>query len=180
MDAVISLLDAEHTRIVKSLWRELDMRFGVRAISVTPFAHFSYQIADGYAIDRVEEALRSVARSVPRFTVRTTGLGIFTGETPVLHVPVVKSPTLCRLHRRIWDALDTAGSDVSPLYSPDHWMPHITLGHGDLDTENLPAIMALLAGRNFTWEVVIDNLALIYRVGGVRGLHSRYPLLPAA
>ena len=179
MDAVISLLDAEHTRLVKSIWQELDVRFGVRAISVTPFAHFSYQIADGYAIPRVEEALANVARSVPRFSVRTTGLGMFTGETPVLYVPVVKSPALTRLHRKIWEALDTAGSDISPLYSPEHWMPHITLGHGDLDASNIPAIMALMAGRNFSWEIAIDNLALIYRVGGVRGLHSRYPLLPA-
>jgi hypothetical protein len=179
MDGVISLLDAEHTRIVKSLWRELDVCFGVRAIAVTPFAHISYQIADGYAIDRVEEALRSVSRSLRRFTILTSGLGLFTGEVPVLYVPVVKSPALAELHERIWEALDTAGSDVSPLYSPDHWMPHITLAHGDLDATNLPAIIEMLSERNFTWEIAIDNLALIYRVGGVRGLHSRYPLLPA-
>jgi hypothetical protein len=58
-------------------------------------------------------------------------------------------------------------------------MPHITLAHGDLDATNLPAIVEMLTERNFTWEIAIDNLALIYRVGGVRGLHSRYPLLPA-
>jgi len=176
MDAVISLLDEKHTRIIEGIWKELESRFGVSGAAVTPYAHFSYQIADCYAQEKVERALRRVAVTTSTFTVRTAGIGIFTGADPVLFVPVVKSPGLARLHEHLWNELSGAGSNVPAKYAPDAWVPHITLGHGDIDRSNLPGIVEYLAERRFDWEISIDNLALIYRVGGEQGMHVRYPL----
>jgi 2'-5' RNA ligase len=61
-------------------------------------------------------------------------------------------------------------------YSPAQWMPHITIGFGDITSENLPGIMHWLSERDFTWEFTVDNLAIIYDTESKQELHSRYEI----
>src|SRR5437764_1394983 len=111
MDGVGSFLDDTHYRLVEDLWAELEQRFGVRGVYVTPYPHFSYHVADHYDLTVLEPTLRRIAQGAPPFVVRTTGLGIFTGSSPVLYVPVVRDPVLTEFQRRLWQAVEPAGVD---------------------------------------------------------------------
>ncbi|HZT38195.1 MAG TPA: 2'-5' RNA ligase family protein, partial [Bryobacteraceae bacterium] len=101
MQATVSLLDARHSKIVKDLWAELNDRFGVRGIYVTPFPHMSYHVADSYDLQSFQPALAAIAADAHPIQIHTSGLGVFTGGRPILYVPVVRSPELTELHRRI-------------------------------------------------------------------------------
>jgi hypothetical protein len=174
VDGVVSLLDTQHTRMVESLWVELENEFGLSSRYAPRIAHFSYQIAEGYDIKRLGAALEQFAPEQRPFCVRTSGLALFTGASPVLYIPVVRSTELTQLHAALWQAVEGVGAGVSHYYYPDHWMPHITLAQGDLDNVNLPEIIRRLSGRNFTWEMVVNNVAFIAHTGDDFRLKFRF------
>jgi 2'-5' RNA ligase len=94
---------------------------------------------------------------------------MFTGPHPVLYIPVVRSPELTQFHAALWQEISRTASGIEDYYHPAHWVPHITIGIGDIakksprpPKDNLSQIVRLLAERNFYWEMTIDNIALIY------------------
>jgi 2'-5' RNA ligase len=173
MQGVISLLDEQHDTLVRELWAELAGRFGLGAY-VTPIPHFSYQIAAQYDSALLAGILERAASRAAPFHVQTTGLGIFTGVSPVLYIPVVRSLELSQLHQRLWGELaGAAGQQISDLYHPDQWMPHITIGIGDLDKARLAEVILLLSERSFNWTITINNLAFAEDTGTEQLLHAR-------
>jgi 2'-5' RNA ligase len=172
MHGIVSLLDEPHTRRVEALWAELKEEFGAQKVFVTPFPHFSYQVAKAYDLEQLSRLMEQIVCDLAPFRVRTTGLGLFTHPSPVLYLPVVRSPKLSELHSEVFRAGSRAGSGVQSYYAPDRWMPHVTLGHGDLNAENLARILPAFHRRDFNWDIVIDNLALIYDTGARQELRG--------
>jgi hypothetical protein len=174
MYAVVSLLDEPLSHQVTALWAELRDRCGVTGIYATPFPHFSYHVAPAYDLEQLEAALSRLARNSAPFRVGTAGLGIFLEREPVVYVPVVKSPALTRLHLRVWPRVEPAATGGLGYYHPDRWVPHITLGHGDIALANLPDVIRTLSSHPLVWAVEVNNLAVIS--GGQSGpaVHMRF------
>jgi 2'-5' RNA ligase len=162
MQAVISALDEDHAQQVVTLWADLKCEFGICATSErVPFPHFTYQGAVSYDEARLRAALEQMAYETDPFEVETDGIGIFTGPSPVLYLPVVRSPVLANIHQHLWRALETVGVGIAPAYGPWHWIPHITLAQGDIMPAYLPAALQLLSTRTFSWHISITNLTVI-------------------
>jgi 2'-5' RNA ligase len=144
---------------------------------MTPFPHFSWYIAERYNFDQLEEKLALIARETAPFNIRTAGLGMFTGENPVVYINIVKDSQLLELHQHIWLETQSMGSGISPLYAPDQWMPHITLANRDVTDDNLPCIFSTLGGRAFTWQIRVDHFALGYQENDAPGgITKTFPL----
>jgi 2'-5' RNA ligase len=170
MNAIVSLLDDERDQTVRNLWTELEGDFGVTPQYVHPFTHFSFHVADDYDVDELRPALEHLLKEHGPFTVSTGGLGIFTGQRPVLFVPVVRNPELDALHSAIWSRC-TAEFGVSlPYYAPDSWIPHITLAQGPSAADHFPDVVRAMTRREFAWRLIVDNLAVIEDGGEDRGL----------
>lgn len=174
MQGVVTLLDEAHNNQVEELWTVLQRDFGTRAVYVTPFPHFSYQVAERYDVDRLREALQRIAGKAVAFTVHTNGLGVFTGPSPILYIPVVRSPLLARFQEALWSGVAPIAEGVSPLYQPDRWQPHITLAHADLTADTLAEVVRRFSGRNFTWEIPVTNLAVISDTGNEQVPRHRF------
>ena len=163
MHGIISLLDAEYTSKVETMWDEINKSCGLTCIEMTPLPHFSWHVAEEYDFKQLEKQLTLITQQTSPFTIRTTGLGVFTGKNPVVYLPIVKDPKLLNLHQHIWEKTHDMGSGVSPLYAPEKWMPHITIVNRDVTLENLPCIFSTLGGRAFTWEIRVNCFALGYQ-----------------
>lgn len=158
-NGVLTLLDAPHTQQIETLWQEMTTALGQHPEPLAPFAHFTIHGAQHYDLTALHHALLSAAMHTAPFTITTSGLGIFTGPKPVLYISVVKSPQLIAFHERIWTIADQYAHGASAYYSPNNWMPHITLAHSGLNPNDLPKLIALLQNRNFQWEIEVNNLA---------------------
>jgi hypothetical protein len=175
MYAVVSLLDDTHSQQVERIWSDMARYYGVHGIYATPFPHFSYHVAAQYDLGKLEATLRRTVRRLQPFRVRTSGLGLFPGPSPVVYIPVVRDPALTRLHERLWPRVQNSATGSVPYYQPAQWIPHITLGHGDITAANLPAVVGHLAAQPCVWEVTVDNLAVISSTGAGDGFHLRIP-----
>jgi 2'-5' RNA ligase len=177
MNALVSLLDHEHAEAVRSIWSELDTTFGVRVRYTKPFTHFSYHVAaDDYDLDLLEPVLGEVAARHEPFTVRTSGLGVFTGTEPIIFMQVVRSAALDRLHHDIWEHCTPRFGVGLPYYSPDAWVPHVTLAQGPRTRSQLPEITRTLGERDLAWDIPVDSLAIIEDGGPDRGLRHTVEL----
>jgi hypothetical protein len=157
---VVSLLDDEHRALVEGIWDELEREVGVRGVRATPWPHVSYQLGD-YDLRALPDILTRVAAATPPFVIETAGLGIFTGLEPIVYVPVVRTAELSEWHRLLWTAIGAVCRNAADHYWLTEWLPHITLAMGDVHGSNLGRVVGVLGGRNFSWQVRVDNLAFI-------------------
>lgn len=169
MNGVVALLDEEHYRLVEEIWAKLKEQMGLSGIYITPYPHFSFHIAEQYDLEQLKSALQQAAEEIGPFEVTTSGLGIFTaGLSPVLYISVTRSPLLSDIHERLWSLAGAHAAGIVEYYHPQHWVPHITLGHGDITTENLADTIRLLKEYDFNWQVTIDNISLLVDAGDGR------------
>jgi 2'-5' RNA ligase len=161
MNGIASLLNDPHKTQIEAIWQELEEKCGLIGVRITPFPHFTFQVVEAYDQARLEPILQELAHHAQPFRVHTTGLGVFTGEVPVIYLPVVKNDLLLHFHKLIWDRTKDVAQGISPYYAPDLWMPHITLGYGDVTNFNLGCAMDALAFRDFNWQIDVDNLTFI-------------------
>jgi 2'-5' RNA ligase len=179
MHGIVSILDEDHYRMVEDIWAGLDEALGLRGVYTTPYPHFSYHVAEHYDIGALELLLREFAAITAPFDVLTTGLGIFTeGINPVVYVSVARSPQLSAINASLWPLMADASAGIVDYYNPQHWVPHITLGHGDVTRENLAQVIQVLSRWDYTWRIPIDNVALLFNPGDARHdiLQYRFPL----
>jgi 2'-5' RNA ligase len=175
MQGVVSLLDDQHYAQVEDIWEELGQKFDVRGMYVTPYPHFSFQVAERYDEAACEVFLRELAARTRPFRVRTAGLGIYTVANPILFVNIVRSPALSALHERLWGGLrQVVPGAVAHYYHPEEWAPHVTLAQGDIDQDKLAEVVRHLSRRNFHWEFNVTNVSLIYDTGREQGLRCRF------
>jgi 2'-5' RNA ligase len=169
MHGLVSLLPQPYYNQVLALWDELESDFRLKGIRVTPFPHFSWEIAEEYDEALLAQLLNEMVLNLPPLHVTCTGLGIFSGPQPVIFIPVVKTASLVQLHQTVWDILKPAAKDRSPYYSPDFWMPHISLAYMDVTPANIGPLMEKLAFRSFNWQFEVDNFTYIYEPEGSIG-----------
>lgn len=165
MHALISVLDDAHARAVEELWDRLAGCCELDRIRLTPLPHLSWQVAERYDEAGLLRDLEGLERELEPLMVQTTGLGIFSGPSPVLYVPVVKNRALLERHERLWKLLTAHGQEVSPHYHPTRWVPHITLAHGPKTPLQVAQAAERLVGETFDWTLRLDNLALVCQEG---------------
>jgi 2'-5' RNA ligase len=175
---VISTLDTVYYNRVEEIWDELDALMALSHIREVPFPHMTWHVAEEYKTPELNKCLEQLSKQLPPFEIRTSGLGIFTGEKPTLYIPVIRDSHLTIFHKKIWEIVEQASSKSNLLYTPPLWIPHITLvSHNDLDIDKLLKALKLLAGRDFNWIVEIDNLCLgAYMPGNKGELECGFPL----
>lgn len=166
MHGLVSLLPSPYYEQVEAIWKELEDECGLMGIKVTPYPHFSWQIAQDYDFERLKQILGEVASAARPIRVVTAGLGLFTGPRPVIFISIVKTAALMDFHTRMWARTQEASQNASPYYSPQAWVPHISLAYEDVDKTNISAVMGRLVFRSFSWEMTIDNLDLFYELNG--------------
>ena len=102
MNGIASLLDEPATSRVNYWWQELEARCGLVGVKTTPLPHFSWQVTEAYDLPLLEIVLHTFARQARPFTIRTSGLGLFTGENPIVYISIVKDESLIHFHSLLW------------------------------------------------------------------------------
>jgi len=160
MYAIISELDPGSSTTVSGLWLELRRSCGLTAIYDVPTPHFTWLAAESLNADKAAPILSQIADQASVMTLHTFGLGIFSGEKPVLYLPLVKIRNMISLHEMIWDQIQPYTKQSELYYSPKLWVPHITLALNDLTRESLACAVNAIAFESIELFVKVDNLAI--------------------
>lgn len=180
MLGVVSLLDEEHTTFVRRIWADLTREFGDNGTDASSSPHVSYHVADAYDLEKTEERLVSLARSIPQVDATTTGIGLFLGAEHVVYLPVVRQPRLTVMQRAVFNEVRDHAEGQHASYRPESWVPHITLGRWAADRDVAPDAIRFLLGREaeLALAFTVDNLSIIEETGEDRRVVCSHKLAP--
>jgi hypothetical protein len=175
MYAIISEIDPHSSTEVAKIWGELSQVCGLREIYTLPTPHFTWLVAEELALEEANSILSSMIVNTPKIATFTSGLGIFSGEYPVLFLPMVKSIEMIHLHQKIWEQLGPCCKEKNKYYSPSFWLPHITLALKDLNKENLTCAVNLIAFEQIELSVLMTSIAIAeHQIGQNAQILERY------
>lgn len=168
MDGIATLLDPISQERVAALWQRLQLRCEFPPLRSYLIPHLTWHVAESYDHEALTRILEDLCGQFEPFFVRTAGLGIFTGERPILFIQVIKDQFLIDFHRRLWEIFTPLAKQPSLHYSPENWMPHVTLFFDDLFLQPPPVwdayqttlcILNLLIRETFDWQIQVANLS---------------------
>jgi len=173
MYTIASLLDVDSEIGIKGLWHILEEKCSLRGIKLTPLPHITWLASQDYQVDEVESFLETFTSHHKPFEIRTSGLGLFTGDRITLYLALVHSTRLTQLHKELWTRLKRPGL-ANYYYAPDYWVPHITLANKDVDQANISCAIGELAGKSMNFNINIPSIAILYDNQGEIGVKSIY------
>ena len=177
MPGVIALLPAPFSARVEQLWEAMERQFGVPRGYPGAIPHISFHIGNHDIETGAETVVERVANSTRPFNVFTAGLGTFGGPTPVLHLMVARSPAAASLAERLERELAEAGFPSTDSYfTPDRWMPHVTIAHRNLEGLALGPLLEWLVKQPLAWEISLGSLSIARETETGAEILATFPL----
>ena len=120
--------------------------------------HISARAIEPGAIALVER----VAGATAPFRLYSSGLGTFAGgDGPILYIGVARAPAAAALAETLDRELAAAGyPGTDPYYTPDRWVPHVTIAQQNLRGVDLGALLAWLTAQPLSFELPISTLSV--------------------
>ena len=173
--AVATIVKIQNEPVYTESLKRVEQAFTQAELTMPALLHFSWHVADSYCPDHIQEVLAKIAQDLSPIPAVSTGLGIFTSEQPVLYLPVCKTRSISKLHGRIWSQLGPLTISGNHLYSPENWMPHITLAYEAAEADKILKASTALLKEQLVLGFWIDHLALIFQNGAERGILTQIP-----
>lgn len=161
MQGIVSLLESKYIEKIIGIQESLGKLFNENWSKKLFFPHFSWHVAEDYQQDKIETKIIEIASSIKSFNVKTAGLGIFTGQNPVLYLSLVQTHELLRLHKQLWNEFNKLARNSIDYYQPNSWVPHISLAYGNSFSNCIDKVMKELSNEDFKWEINVDNISFI-------------------
>jgi 2'-5' RNA ligase len=156
------LLDTAARERVEALLDEMSERFGVGRGFPGGVPHVTFHLSERDTEPGAAAVVESVAKSTLPFRLYSAGLGAFAGPSgPILHLSVARAPAAATLAERLGQELSAAGfPGTDPYYTPERWIPHITIAQQNLDGADLPGLLAWLVEQRLAMEIAISELSI--------------------
>ena len=165
MIGIVSLLTDEAYVAVQDGRRQLRERHGLSSAG-TFHPHLTYLLGKFEGeLDDLMGRVAELAAGTDPFPIRAQGLGVFAGLSPVLYLPVPRSPTLAAVYQSLYHAFTQAGVVIPLYYRPENWLPHVTLLHDELMHKMLPAVLKDLPADSFNLSSQLTGFCLVEQVG---------------
>lgn len=139
---VMTLLDGPAREEALRLWRVFEIDFG--SVGVQTFAHPNVTFGGGQCDNLVAlgRQLKKLAGQLGPFDLRISGIDFFHEPEKAAFLRVEGSRRLEQVHRSVDRVLEHHCAELVGLYRPGRWIPHVTVGMGDLSQEALERAQA--------------------------------------
>jgi 2'-5' RNA ligase len=175
MIGIVSNLEGEPYRDVKKLWTLFERKYNSRAIQAYLHPHFTFQIAKTQDIRQLKSDFVKPLSGIKPFEIEVEGFRHFRKD--VIYLAVKKTRELTRIHKLISRSMESRCSDLLELYTPENWIPHVTLAMEDLTENNFERAWKEFKGSNIRFKQRIHNICMVkfYPDGKIR-IAKRYRL----
>lgn len=143
------------------LWNIAETKYNSKGVQSFNHPNLSFQGGLCDDIPSLMNAISNLCANLGPFQITVDGLGFFEQPSNVVYLKVIKSEELKSVHRKVNDLLNKHCSDIFEFYTPENWIPHITVAMDDLSIENLQRFKRDFVGYTPLFTQIISNLQLI-------------------
>jgi 2'-5' RNA ligase len=160
MQALIAEFSEESNEIIRSIWSQVETSCGEKSKLSFIYPHFTWQAAERYQVQEFEMILRNAFLGQRPFKIKLAGIGIFTGEKPVVYLNMVKTPFISKIHGVITDVSQAYITSLESYWLPENWMPHLTLMEPGTDLKTISEFLPCILERKFNKEIEVKSICL--------------------
>jgi len=161
--ALASLFEFSTDPEMERAWGRIQRVFDIAGIALTGLPHFSWHVAQAYEFEGLTLQLEKFTNDLEPFRLHITGAGIFSGENPVIYLPVTKTPKISEIHNSMTQWILNYTISTNPNYTPEYWIPHITLTGEGFNSDGICQVISELAYIPMNIDLMVDHMAIIYR-----------------
>jgi 2'-5' RNA ligase len=174
---IASLLTGVERDEVLRFWDVFEKDYN--SIGVRSFDHpnLGFQGGGSSNIDILKAELVNLCNNITPFEVIVDGFGYFEAPSKVVYLQVRKTNQLIEIHKEINRFLSKNCISTFQLYTPEYWVPHITLAMDDLSETSFDTFKNKQKNYSLTFNQKISNLALVeFKDNGVVELLQSYEI----
>jgi 2'-5' RNA ligase len=174
---ITSLLTGNERDELLRFWNVFETEYN--SIGVQSFDHPNLGFQGGRCsnIDMLKDELLNLSVVLSPFEVIVEGFGFFEAPSKVVYLKVQKTDELIDLHKKINNSLANCCENLFKFYTPENWVPHITLAMDDLSETDFNNFKERYKDYLPSFKQTISNLALVeYKHNGRVELLSSFEL----
>jgi 2'-5' RNA ligase len=176
MYSILSLIDSKNTKPIQDVITAIRPVFPTTTPIIWEYPHFTWHSAEEYDLGNLPRILEEIAKNLRPFTIRVIGMGLFTGKTRVLFLPILKTCDLANTQAHIVEKLYGCHKKPSEYYLPEKWIPHITLISNPKDLDSIMPSVKLLSDRTIDFTLKIDNISFGSLSGETARIYQKFPV----
>jgi 2'-5' RNA ligase len=174
---IASLMTENERDVVLRFWDVFETEYN--SIGVQSFDHpnLGFQGGSCSNIDSLKDELSNLCVALSPFDVKVEGFGFFEAPSKVVYLKVLKTDELIELHKKINNSLAKCCENLFEFYTPENWVPHITLAMDDLSEKGFNNFKERYKDYLPSFKQTISNLALVeFKNNGRVELLSSYEI----
>lgn len=158
---VASLLKGKERVEVLRFWDMFESDYN--SVGVRSFDHPNLGFQGGTCanIEPLKKDLRELCEHLSPFEVIVDGFGFFESHSKIVYMRVHKTKELIEVHKKIHSILGNHCDSLFNFYTPENWVPHITLAMDDLTEEGFEDFKIRYKNHTPSFKQTMTNLALV-------------------
>ena len=157
-------------------WQNVESLCASSEVTMHTLPHFSWQSADNYQLEPLKSRLTTLTRNIPSFKFHTSGLGVFSNDRKILFLIIVKTRPLLEMHEMLWNELFEFAETPKLHYSPENWIPHISINLNKLAEPQFLCTFSELVKYELQFEFEVNQFGLLYLNQENAGIDTIFPL----
>lgn len=172
---IVSNLEDEPYQLVKRYWNHFERKFDSVAIQAYSHPHFTFQFALTHNIKELKKTFEEVTLKIKPFPIEVDGVRRF--DENAIYLKVEKTTGLLKIHQLIHGFLKERCNGLLEYYTPELWVPHVTLAMEDLTKNNFEKAWAELKDSEIKFRQRLHNVCMVkWYPGGKIKIAKRYIL----
>jgi 2'-5' RNA ligase len=156
---IVSNLQGEPYKLVKGFWNLFEKKFNSVAIQAYSHPHFTFQFARTHNVKELKKAFEKIALKIKSFPIEVDGIRRF--DENAIYLKVEKTAGLLKIHRLIHGFLEDRCHGLLEYYTPELWVPHVTLAMEDLTKDNFRKAWAELKDTKLKFKQIVHNICMV-------------------
>lgn len=133
---IVAIVKDELKNEILKLWSIAEKKYNSKDVQSFDHPNLGFQGGQCENISSLKRDMLDLSSTIAPFEIVVNGFGYFEHPTNVIYLKVIKTEKLKRLHKNINDLLSEHCSNIFEFYTPENWIPHITVAMNDLTNEN--------------------------------------------